>query len=113
MGFLERGRERERRDSRRGCVSGIADNFPVFSCVLVDNSLIINTIHFSGMHAISGGFCGGVRVMFVLIIEKLLTDIMNGGLRGNGSIDYALLMPQKVRQFQPLWVVAVIKISTI
>jgi hypothetical protein len=38
---------------------------------------------------------------------------MNGGLWGYGSIDYALLMPQKVRQFQPLWVVAAIKISTI
>jgi hypothetical protein len=51
--------------------------------------------------------------MFVLIIGKLLADIMNWGLWGYGSIDYALLMPQKVRQFQPLWVVAVIKISTI
>ena len=51
--------------------------------------------------------------MFVLIIGKLLADIMIGGLWGYGSIDYALLMPQKVRQFQPLWVVAVIKISTI
>ena len=50
--------------------------------------------------------------MFVLIIGKLLADIMNGGLRGYGSIDYALLMPQKVRQFQPIWVVAGIKIST-
>ena len=51
--------------------------------------------------------------MFVLIIGILLADIMNGGLWGYGSIDYALLMPQKVRQFQPLWVVAVVKISTI
>jgi hypothetical protein len=51
--------------------------------------------------------------MFVLIIGILLADIMNGGLWGYGSIDYALLMPQKVRQFQPLWVVAAIKISTI
>jgi hypothetical protein len=28
---------------------------PVFSCVLALKSLIINTIHFSGMHAIAGG----------------------------------------------------------
>ena len=41
------------------------------------------------------------RIMFVLIIGKLLADIMNGGLWGNGSIDYALLMPQKVRQLMP------------
>jgi hypothetical protein len=85
---------------------------PVVSWVLIDNSLIINTIHFSGLHTFSGGFCGGVGAMFVLIIGKLLADIMIGGLWGYGSIDYALLMPQKVRQFQPLWVVAVIKIST-
>jgi hypothetical protein len=51
--------------------------------------------------------------MLVLTIGKLLADIMNGGLRGYGSIEYALMMPQKLRQFQPLWVVAVIKISTI
>ena len=36
-------------------ISGIADNFPVFSWVLALKSLIINTIHFSGMHAFSGG----------------------------------------------------------
>jgi hypothetical protein len=39
--------------------------------------------------------------MFVLIMGKLNTDIMNGGLWGYGSIDYALLMPQKVRQLMP------------
>jgi hypothetical protein len=32
---------------------------------------------------------------------KLLADIMIGGLWGYGSIEYALLMPQKVRQFMP------------
>ena len=36
--------------------------------------------------------------MFVLIIGELLADIMNGGLWGYGSIDDAILMPQKVRQ---------------
>jgi hypothetical protein len=46
-------------------------------------------------------FAVGRGVMFVLIIGKLLADIMNGGLWGNGSIDYALLMPQKVRQLMP------------
>ena len=35
-------------------ISGIADNLPVFSCVLIDKSLIINTIHFSGLQAFSG-----------------------------------------------------------
>ena len=45
LGLLERGRERVRRDSRRCCVPAI---LPVFSWVLIDNSLIINTIHFSG-----------------------------------------------------------------
>ncbi len=35
-------------------ISGL---FPVFSCVLTLKSLIINTIHFSGMKAFSGGFC--------------------------------------------------------
>ena len=31
--------------------------FPVFSWVLTLNSLIINAIHFSGLHAFSGSFC--------------------------------------------------------
>eukprot|EP01035_Chromulina_nebulosa_P023121 gene23121-29959_t len=44
------------------------------------------------MHAIAGDFCGWGS--------------------GNRSTDCALLMPQKVRQLQPLWVVAAIKIST-
>ena len=38
---------------------------------------------------------------------------MNGGLWGYGSIDYALLMPQKVRQLMPKQVMAGNKISTI
>ena len=37
-----------------------ADYLPVFSCVLWVNSLIINTIHLSGLHAFSRGFYGGV-----------------------------------------------------
>ena len=41
-------------------ISGIAGLLPVVSCVLIDKSLIINTIHFSGMHAIAGCFFGGV-----------------------------------------------------
>ena len=32
-------------------ISGFAGLLPVFSCVLVDKSLIINGIHFSGWHA--------------------------------------------------------------
>ena len=35
-------------------------SFPVFSCVFGVNSLIINTIHFSGLHTFSGGCWGGV-----------------------------------------------------
>jgi len=35
-------------------ISGIADYLPVFSWVLALNSLIINTIHFSGMVAFAG-----------------------------------------------------------
>ena len=42
-------------------ISGIADNLPVVSCVLLDNSLIINGIHFSGRQAFAGNFCGEVR----------------------------------------------------
>ena len=41
-------------------ISGFAGYLPVVSWVLVLKSLIINTIHFSGMHAFSGGFCGAV-----------------------------------------------------
>ncbi len=37
-------------------IYGIADNLPVFSWVLTLNSLIINTIHFSGLHAFTGGY---------------------------------------------------------
>ncbi len=37
-------------------ISGIAGLFPVFTYVLVDKLLIINTIHFSGLHCVSGGF---------------------------------------------------------
>jgi hypothetical protein len=79
-------------------ISGIAGLLPVFSWVLIDNSLIINTIHFCRSYAFAGSFCGGWGMMFVLIIGKLLADIMNGGLWGYGSIDDAMLMPQKVRQ---------------
>ncbi len=39
-------------------ISGVAGLLPVVSWVLIDNSLIINTIYFSGMHAFAGGFCG-------------------------------------------------------
>jgi hypothetical protein len=70
----------------------------VFSWVLIDNSLIINDIHFCMSYAFAGSFCGGWGMMFVLIIGKLLADIMYGGLWGYGSIDDAMLMPQKVRQ---------------
>jgi hypothetical protein len=38
-------------------IPGIADNLPVFSWVLTLNLLIINTIHFSGVHAFSCAFC--------------------------------------------------------
>ena len=41
-------------------ISGFSGLFPVISCVLAFKSLIINTIHFSGMLAFSGGFCGVV-----------------------------------------------------
>ncbi len=40
-------------------ISGFSGLFPVFSCVFGVNSLIINTIHFSGMHAFSSCFCVG------------------------------------------------------
>ncbi len=49
MGFLEREREGERRDSRGGCVPA---SLPVVSCVLVDKSLIINGVSFSGNGAV-------------------------------------------------------------
>jgi uncharacterized membrane protein len=39
-------------------ISGFADYLPVVSWVLVDNSLIINGIHFCRLHAIAGGFLG-------------------------------------------------------
>jgi hypothetical protein len=35
-------------------ISGFAGYLPVVSCVLALNSLIINTIQFSGMYAIAG-----------------------------------------------------------
>ena len=55
--YLVRETVRERRDSRRGCVPAL---LPVVSCVLGSKSLIINTIHFSGLHAFAGGYsdCG-------------------------------------------------------
>ena len=34
-------------------ISGVSGLFPVFSCVFGVNSLIINTIHFSGLQAIA------------------------------------------------------------
>jgi hypothetical protein len=42
-GFSERGREREQRDSRRGCMPA---PLPFVTCVLRYNVLIINGIHF-------------------------------------------------------------------
>ena len=42
-------------------ISSFAGFLPVVSWVLMDNSLIINTIHFSGMEAFSGNFCGEER----------------------------------------------------
>jgi hypothetical protein len=80
-------------------ISGIADYLPVFSWVLGVNSLIINTIHFSGLKAISGVFCGGVCLFRCL--GKLTAGTMIGGLSGYREIDYDLMMPQKVRQFRP------------
>ena len=38
---------------------GFAGFLPVVSCVLIDKWLIINAIHFSGIQAIAGSFCGG------------------------------------------------------
>ena len=37
----------------------------------------------------------------VVMTGKLVPDIMIEGLWGDGSIDYTLLMPQKVRQLIP------------
>jgi hypothetical protein len=51
--------------------------------------------------------------MNAVILRKLYTDIKIGGLWGYGIIDYALLMPQKVRQLYAKTGVAGIKISTI
>ena len=59
-------------------ISGL---LPVFSCVLMDNSLIINTIHFSGMKAFSGWKCGdaahfwgcGCNVCFDTLGNYMLT----------------------------------------
>ncbi len=45
-------------------ISGL---FPVFSCVLALKSLIINTIHFSGICAFVGYFCCGVRYTLVSV----------------------------------------------
>jgi hypothetical protein len=38
-------------------ISGL---FPVVSCVFIDNSLIINDIHFCRSYAFAGSFCGEV-----------------------------------------------------
>jgi hypothetical protein len=37
-------------------ITGFAGFLPVFSCVLIDKWLIINGIHFSGLHVIAGCF---------------------------------------------------------
>ncbi len=89
------------------CFAGF---LPVVSCVLVHNSLIINTIHFSGMQAFSGGIlwrdaahcggvCGGVDDVVCWRFEKCATDIMIVWFRELWIIDCVLLMPQKVRQY--------------
>ncbi len=74
----------------------------MFSCVFGCNSLIINTIHFSGslrvklwllkgMQAISGGFCSEVRftmgvvAMVVVMFGELFSDIIIGVYGVNGA----------------------------
>jgi hypothetical protein len=42
-------------------ISGFAGFLPVVSGVLMDNWLIINTIHFCRLYAIAGSFCGEER----------------------------------------------------
>ncbi len=70
-------------------ISCFAGLLPVFSGVMALKSLIINTIHFSGLYAIAGSFCGEVRHtmgslgavgMIAVCFVKLYTDIMNGSL---------------------------------
>jgi hypothetical protein len=56
--FSERGREREQRDSRRGCMPA---PLPVFSCVLRCNVLIVNGIHFGRLACI-------FRLVLVLVL---------------------------------------------
>ncbi len=65
-GFSERGRDREWRDSRRGCIPA---SFPVFSCVLGSKSLIINEVSFSGNDAVLSGFSGWFSRMGVVIFD--------------------------------------------
>jgi hypothetical protein len=42
-------------------ISGFAGYLPVFSWVLALKSLIINAIHFSGLHVVAGGFLTRTR----------------------------------------------------
>jgi hypothetical protein len=45
-------------------ISSFAGYLPVFSWVLIDKWLIINTIHFSGLLAFSGNFHGVVLLLW-------------------------------------------------
>jgi hypothetical protein len=63
-------------------ISGFAGFLPVFSCVLALNSLIINTIHFSGMHAFAGGFCGGVGGNFCFDNREIICCHNEWGFMG-------------------------------
>jgi hypothetical protein len=56
-------------------ISGFAGFLPVFSCVLIDKWLIINTIHFSGLHAFSG-WCWGCWGTLLVCGNALKNDLV-------------------------------------
>ena len=51
--------------------------FPVFSCVLIDKSLIINTIHFSGVLAFSGRCLSEPLIHLIDLIFRLWVEWMH------------------------------------
>jgi len=58
-------------------ISGIASCLPVVSCVLAHKSLIINTIHFSGLHACAGWFClSEPLIHLILLIQMKWGDML-------------------------------------
>jgi hypothetical protein len=56
-------------------ITGFAGFLPVFSCVLIDKWLIINIIHFSGLHAFSG-WCWGCWGTLLVCGNALKNDLV-------------------------------------